>query len=80
MIQATAGAIENGAVMAQQVPKDASGNSETWVYTARRYAATFHDRRKEEVPLHEVRIEERALQRLRCLLWPGMGQRKERKE
>ena len=80
MIQATAGAIENGAEMAQQVAKDASGNSETWVYAARRYAASFLDRRKEGVPLHEVRNEERALQSLRCLLWPEMGQRKGRKE
>ena len=76
MIQATAGAIENGAEMA----KDASGNSEKWVYAARRYAATILDPRKKESPLHEVRIEERALQSLRCLHWPEMGQRKERKE
>ena len=38
------------------------------VYAARGYAATVHDRRKEEVPLNEVRIEELVLQSLRCLL------------
>ena len=50
------------------------------VYAARGYAATFHYRRKQEDPLNEVRIEGPALQSLRCLLWPEMGQRKGRKE